>query len=698
MKLNEHNSKVLLSRSGIPAPQGDLLDLSQVENYSPAFPFPVVVKAQVLSGGRGKAGGVKLAANPEELKTTAQQILGLTIKEERVPFVRVEPAADIQREIYLSISLVRATGRFALTIGREGGVDIESSGPDNLLIMDVDPLIGLCQHQVRQGFFHLGLEKSLLKPWAELVNNLFQAVCKHRLLLAEINPLILTSKGDLEALDGKVEIDDNFADLHPDLNEFFEPRHFGPEENAARKAGLSYHKLHGSVGLMVNGAGLAMATMDLLNFSGLPVANFLDLGGGADQERMGKALEILFLDDSARTIFINIFGGILSCEKVALALSGALKGQDPPKPMVVRFSGFKSKEAGEIIRSLNSRDIHAVDDLTSAVDALKKISPDQADLPEFKRIELSGESSPVLTRTLGQDLPFPINRETRVLVQGITGREGSLHTREMLSYGTRIVAGVTPFKGGTEVQGVPVYNTVSAACAQHRIEASIIFVPAAFAADAILEAVSCSIPWIVCITEGIPQQDMARILPAVRCSNSRLIGPNTPGIIVPGQTKIGIMPGSVFTPGPVAVLSRSGTLTYECVHRLSRAGIGQSLCAGIGGDPFIGQDFIDICRLLHDDPACKALLILGEIGGTAEEDLGRELKKSRFNRPVLGFIAGQTAPPGKRLGHAGAILDPSGGGIRTKLEAMHRSGMIICPDLASIPELVSRALADRQTF
>ncbi len=692
MKLNEHQSKILFSNADIPVPQGDLVSLDQIDRYSPTFAFPLAVKAQVLTGGRGKAGGVRVVDNHEELKNAARVILNLTIKGEKVPFIRVEPAAAVKREIYVSLSLVRRTRKFALTIGKEGGVDIESSAGDNLMVMDIDPLFGLCDHQIRKAFFHLDLEKEMFRTFSGLINKLFRIVIKNHLLLAEINPLAVTDQGKFMALDGKVEIDDNYVDINPELEKFYTPEHHGSEENAARKAGLSYHKLNGSVGLMVNGAGLAMATMDLLNFSGLSVANFLDLGGGADQERMDKALEIIFNDHSAKIIFINIFGGILSCEKVARAMATALKDKPPVKPIIVRFSGFKSIEAAKIIQSLNFDNIYPVQDLSRAVDTLKQLSPDPQSSQEFEQIEFSSTVEPVVPKIIKEHHPFPIDKNTGVLVQGITGREGQQHAKEMLDYGTRIVAGVTPFKGGTDVLGVPVYNTVDSACRNHEIGASIIFVPARFAVDAILEAVSCSIPWIVCITEGIPQQEMIKILPMIKSSGSRLIGPNTPGLIVPGQTKIGIMPGSIFMPGPVAVLSRSGTLTYECVHRLSASGIGQSLCAGIGGDPYIGQDFSDICQFLYHDDSCRALVILGEIGGSSEEDLGKKLKETDFGRPVFGFIAGQTAPPGKRLGHAGAILDEHGEGIRTKLTAMHESGMIICPDLARIPDFVQKAI------
>ncbi|WP_045211275.1 succinate--CoA ligase subunit alpha [Desulfonatronovibrio magnus] len=690
MKLNEHQSKLLFAKYNIPTPQGDLVQKDTLEDYTPSFSLPAVVKAQVLSGGRGKAGGIKIVHSSEELSMAARDILGMSIKDEPVPFVRIEPASHIDQEIYLSFTVIRSTGKYALTIGREGGVDIESSGPDNLMIMEIDPLLGLQDFHIRQGFFHIKPAKGLLAQWIELVKNLFKAVQENHLLLAEINPLVINSNNELVALDGKIEIDDNFVDLHKELNDYYNPEHYSPEEVSARQAGLSYHNLNGFVGLMVNGAGLAMATMDLLNFSNLPVANFLDLGGGADQERIGKALDILFHNQSATTIFINIFGGILSCEKVAGALAGALKGKTPPKPIIVRFSGFKAEEAMELIAGLKADNIFAVNELSLAVEELKKLNPDPVKDLQFNRIEFPVDASSMPSCQHDQLITFPLHKKSKVLVQGITGREGLMHTREMLGYGTNIVAGVTPFKGGTDALGIPVYNTVSSAVKEHDIEASIIFVPARFAVDAILEAAACSIPWIVCITEGIPQHDMIRILPVLKRSGSRLIGPNTPGLIIPGQTKIGIMPGSIFTPGSVAVLSRSGTLTYECVHRLTQENIGQRLCVGIGGDPFVGQDFNDICEYLYNDDQCKALLILGEIGGTAEEDLGRKLLESGFGRPVFGFIAGQTAPPGKRLGHAGAILDPAGGGIKSKLQAMHDSGITICPDLASIAPIIKK--------
>ncbi len=692
MKLNEHMSKKLLSRAGINVPSGELISRDQVDDFQPGFDLPWVVKAMVLSGGRGKAGGIKTVQGREEFREVAKSILDMSIKGESVPLLRVEPEQNMEREMYLSLLPGKTSQGFLLTMGRQGGVDIESMSQENILTLEIDPGLGVQDYQIRQGFFHLGLDKGLFPSWSTLIKNLYQATINNHLLLAEINPLVLTSGEELIALDGKVEIDDNYLLVNKDLENYYSPEHFSVQENTARQAGLSYHKLSGSVGLIVNGAGLAMATMDLLNFSGVPAANFLDLGGGADQERISRALNILFQDTGAETIFINIFGGILSCEKVASSLHQILEKEKPPKPMVVRFSGFRAREAGGIIESLREENVYSARDLNQALRILRELNPGPGEGPRFVRPEFPFVAGSGTPKSRWEPCPFSVNKNTRVLVQGITGREGMLHTREMLDYGTRVVAGVTPFKGGGEVEGIPVYDTVNRACLEHSIDASIIFVPAPLAADAILEAVACSIPWVVCITEGIPQQDMLRILPYIRKSFSRLIGPNTPGMIVPGQSKIGIMPGSIFSPGPVAVLSRSGTLTYECVQALSQAGIGQSLCLGIGGDPYVGMDFKDLAMDLQRDPRCRAVLVLGEIGGTAEEELGEKLSRIGFDKPVLGFVAGQTAPPGKRLGHAGAVLKEGEGGIRSKLSAMHQSGITICPDLHSIPDLMNRVL------
>jgi len=280
-----------------------------------------------------------------------------------------------------------------------------------------------------------------------------------------------------------------------------------------------------------------------------------------------------------------------------------------------------------------------------------------------------------------------INKQTRVLVQGITGQEGQFHTRQCIEYGTNVVAGVTPGKGGQSMDAVPVYNTVRQAKEQTGANASMILVPPPFAGDAILEAIDAEMDLIVCITEGIPVMDMLKIKNYLAQKKSRLIGPNCPGIITPGECKIGIMPGGIHMPGgPVGVVSRSGTLTYEVVHQLTQVGLGQTTCIGIGGDPVNGTGFLDCLEGFNEDPETKAVVMVGEIGGNAEEKASAWIA-ANMKKPVVGFIAGLTAPPGRRMGHAGAIVSGGQGTAEAKIKAMQESGIHVCKDLGSLGKL-----------
>lgn len=284
-----------------------------------------------------------------------------------------------------------------------------------------------------------------------------------------------------------------------------------------------------------------------------------------------------------------------------------------------------------------------------------------------------------------------VHKHTTVITQGITGKAGRFHTEQCLQYGSRFVGGVTPGKGGQEILGLPVFDTVLEAKQMTKCQASLIFVPAPFAAEAILEAEDAGIELIVCITEGIPIQDMLRVSQVMRHSKSRLIGPNCPGIITPGECKIGIMPGYIHKPGSVGIVSKSGTLTYEAVWQTTQLGFGQSTCVGIGGDPLNGTNFIDVLQLFEKDPQTKAILMIGEIGGDAEEQAASWIK-AHASKPVIVFIAGQTAPPGKRMGHAGAIISGSKGTAKGKIDALREAGAIIAESPAEMGAAVKHVL------
>src|ERR1700734_3686391 len=284
-----------------------------------------------------------------------------------------------------------------------------------------------------------------------------------------------------------------------------------------------------------------------------------------------------------------------------------------------------------------------------------------------------------------------VDKKTRVVVQGLTGREGSFHSQQMMDYGTKIVAGVTPGKGGTKHLGVPIFDTVAEAGRAAGATASIAFVPPAFAADAILEAIDAGLPLAICIAEGIPVLDMVRVAAALKNSKTRLIGPNCPGIISPGKCKIGIMPGSIHKQGNVGLVSRSGTLTYEAVDQLTRLGIGQSTCIGIGGDPIIGTTFLDSVRMFNEDPDTHAIVMIGEIGGNAEE-VAADFIKKHVKKPVVGFICGQTAPPGRRMGHAGAIISGGKGTAKEKYKAMRAAGIRTVQSPAEIGHTIAAVL------
>ena len=497
---------------------------------------------------------------------------------------------------------------------------------------------------------------------SDVLRRLYTLLQEADATLVEVNPLVLLEDGRVVALDAKVTVDDNALFRHEDIEAMKAAFPIDPVQARANEKELQYVKLDGNVGIIGNGAGLVMSTLDVVAQAGAKAANFLDVGGGASADQMATSLEVVLSDPAVKAVFINIFGGITRCDLVAQGVLGALDRIE------ARCPSWSVSTAPTPRRAARSS-------------PMPRIRASWPPPPCWRP-----PNEPPASRT-GRRHERPGRGRHALGGAGHHRPRGTFHTLRDRAYGTNVVAGVTPGKAGQDVEGIPVYDTVADAVREQGADTAMIFVPPRFAAEAILEAADAGVPLAVCITEGIPAKDMAHVHSYLQGRSTTLVGPNCPGVITPGVANVGIIPGEICMPGRVGLVSRSGTLVYQIVHELTQRGLGQSTCIGMGGDPVHGIGFIESLELFQQDPDTDLVVMTGEIGGDDEERAAAYIAE-HVTKPVVGYIAGFEAPPGKRMGHAGAIVTGSKGTAAAKAEALEAVGVRVARTPTQVAELV----------
>jgi succinyl-CoA synthetase alpha subunit/succinyl-CoA synthetase beta subunit len=686
MFVEEHAAKQLLAGLAICVPGGRIAQTpAEAAQIAGELGVPVMVKGQVPTGKRGQGGCIKAAGTPVEAQQAAGDILGMILNDFVVEQVLVEAQATIVQELYAAVTHDPSRKCPLLIFSTEGGMDIETihaATPEKVVMLPLDIRVGLDGSESLTVLQRAGLEAPWQETVAAILVKLYAMYRQFDAQLVEVNPLALTTGREVVALDCKLVIDDSAHYRQLDLPP--EKPQGTALEMAAKAQNFLYIELDGDVGILANGAGLTMSTMDAVVVHGGRPANFMEVGGDA-YRRAKPALALVLQNLKVKSLLVNLCGAYARTDVIIEGVVTAWQALQPDIPVAFCIHGTGEERAKALVQE--QLGIEPYEQMDAAVKAAIRMA--RGDRSKGVKVPGSRGVDPQ-TQVSYPALKLP-SSDRRVLVQGITGQEGTYWTKRMLEYGTKIVAGVTPGKGGQRINGIPVYNSVEDAGRHHHISLSVLFVPPRFVKDAALEAIEAGLEDLIILTEYVPVQDVIEVLAVAGKRGVRVIGPNSPGVVFPGRDFIGIMPGwaaNLFQPGPVGVVSRSGSLGALICLNLVRAGIGQSAFIGIGGDPIPGTTFRDVLQIFEHDPHTRAIAMLGEIGGSMEEEAAQYIPE--MTKPVVAFIAGKSAPEGKRMGHAGAMVSGSQGNAAAKIEILRQAGTHI----AQVPSQINKLLVD----